>query len=123
MNMNQYFHRTVVFTLDNNQVALADIDHPGNTTPLEDWMGVVLSLADGKHTLQELNDYMSQQYPQPPANLKETLRSVVERLEESKLIELNDNAVELPYYLASPIEKLDLDKARALIKEDGFGLH
>lgn len=123
MNKTQYFHRTVIFTLKDNQVALVDIDHPKNTTPLDNWMGIVLSLADGKHTLQELIDYMSQQYAEPPANLQETLQSVLERLEEGELIKLNDEAVELPYYLASPIETLDLDKAKKLIIEDGYTVH
>jgi hypothetical protein len=120
MNNAQYFYRTAVFTRKGNQVALADIDQPEHTTPLDDWLGTVVSLADGGHTIGELIDYMGSQYPQPPANLQQTLHSVLERLLEGKLIQLSDNAVQLPYYLAEPIENLDLELARQKIAEDGY---
>ncbi len=123
MNNKQYFYRTAIFTQKNNQIALADINEPEKTTPLDDWLGVVVSLADGQHTIQELIDYMGGQYPEVPANLDKTLISVIERLQEGEIIQLSDNVVELPYYLASPIEKLDIDKAKKLIKEDGRALH
>lgn len=123
MNNHQYFYRTVIFSRDDNAIALADIDNPSQVTPLEGWLGIVISLADGQHTIQELIDYMAGQYPQVPDNLEATLHSVIERLEEGKLIQLTDKAVDLPYYLASPIEALDLEKARTLIKEDGYTQH
>lgn len=118
MNNTQYFYRTTVFTQQNNQVALADINAPEKVSPLEGWMGIVISLADGQHTIQQLIDYLAQQYPQAPANLEKTLHSVIERLEEGELLKLSEQAVTLPYYLASPIETLDLDKARSLINKD-----
>lgn len=123
MNKAQYFYRTVVFTRKAGKVALADINNPTETTELEDWLGVVVSLADGAHTLQQLIDFMSRQYQQTPERLEDTLDSVVERLLESKMIKLSDTAVELPYYLAAPIEQLDTNKAKELIKEDGYVLH
>jgi hypothetical protein len=119
---NQYFYRTVVFTRANNQVALADIEHPNKTTPFEPWLGTVISLADGKHTLAQLTQFMMQQYPQAPENLTETLKSVVERLVEGKFVKLSKTPVELPYYLASPIEQLDIEKAKKLIIEDGYNI-
>ena len=67
---------------------------------------------------QELIDYMSRQYQSVPANLEKTLHSVIERLEEGKIIQLSEKAFDLPYYLASPIEELDIEKAKSLIKED-----
>jgi len=121
MKNTQYFYRTTVFTQQNNQVALADINAPDKASPLEGWMGIVISLADGQHTIQQLIDYLAQQYPQPPASLEKTLHSVIERLEEGELLKLSEQAVTLPYYLASPIEQLDLDKARALINKDTDG--
>jgi len=121
MNNSQYFYRTVVFTQINKQVALADINEPDKISPLEGWMGVVISLADGQHTVQQLIDYLAQQYPQAPENLQETLYSVIERLEEGELLKLSEKAVTLPYYLASPIEALDLDKARELMNKDVEG--
>lgn len=123
MNNSQYFYRTAIFTRKDNQVALADINQPGNTSPLEDWMGIVVSLADGKHSIQELVDYMASRYQQVPDNLEKTLHSVIERLQEGQIIQLSDNAVELPYYLASPIEELDRKKVLELIKKDGYTQH
>lgn len=123
MNNSQYFYRTAIFTRKDNQVALADINRPNNTSPLEEWMGVVVSLADGKHSIQELIDYISSRYQQVPGNLEKTLHSVIERLQEGQIIQLSDKAVELPYYLASPVEKLDKEKALELIKQDGYTQH
>ena len=123
LEKSQYFYRTVIFTRKAGIVALADINNPTETTDLEEWFGVVISLADGKHTLQELTDFMSQQYQQKPDRLDDTLESVIERLIESKMLKLSDKAVELPYYLAAPIEQLDIDKAQKLIIEDGYTVH
>ena len=120
MDNNQYFYRTVVFTRANNQVALADINNPKSVSPLEDWMGVVVSLADGKHTVQELIDYMSNQYESAPENLKETLHSVLERLIEGGIVLLSKEKIELPYYLASPIENYDIEKAKQEMQKDGY---
>jgi hypothetical protein len=86
-------------------------------------MGIVISLADGKHTIQALVDYMSSRYQQAPDNLEETLHSVLERLQEGKIVQLSETAVDLPYYLASPIEELDIEKAKNLIQEDGYTQH
>lgn len=123
MDKSHYFYRTVIFTRKAGIVALADINDPQKTTELEKWFGVVISLADGKHTLQELIDFMRQQYQQIPESLDDTIESVIDRLVEGNMIKLNEEAVELPYYLAAPIEQLDLEKAKTLIKEDGYTLH
>lgn len=123
MDSKKYFYRTAIFTRKDNQVALVDINNPDEITALEDWLAVVVSLADGQHTIQELIGFMSRQYPKAPANLAKTLDSAIERLQEGKIVQLSDQAVELPYYLASPIEELDIDKAKKLIKEDGYVLH
>ena len=120
MDNNQYFYRTVVFTRANNQVALADINNPKSVSLLEDWMGVVVSLADGKHTVLELIDYMSKQYESAPENLKETLHSVLERLIEGGIVLLSKEKIELPYYLASPIENYDIEKAKQEMQKDGY---
>ncbi len=123
MDKSQYFYRTVIFTRKAGIVALADINDPQKTTELEKWFGIVISLADGKHTLQELVDFMRQQYQQVPESLDDTIESVIDRLVEGNMIKLNKEAIELPYYLAAPIEQLDLEKAKTLIKEDGYTLH
>jgi hypothetical protein len=123
LDKSQYFYRTVIFTRKAGIVALADINNPQESTKLEEWFGVVISLADGKHTLQALTDFMCQQYPKVPASLEDTLESVIERLLEGNMIKLSEEAVELPYYLAAPIEQLDIEKAQILIKEDGYTVH
>lgn len=119
MNNDSYFYRTAVISRRNQQVALADINNPEKITPLDEWLGTVMSLADGAHTINEMMTYLRSRYPQPPENLDETLQSVVERLLEGNLIALSEKVVTLPYYLAEPIELLDLDKARDLIRQDG----
>ena len=118
MDNSQYFYRRVVFTRKNNQVSLVDIDHPDNTTLLDDWMGTVVSLADGQHSINELIDYLGKQYQAAPENLVDTLHSVIERLIEGDMIQLSEKKVSLPYYLASPIEQLDMEKAKTLLSED-----
>lgn len=118
MDNTKYFHRTISFTRKNEQIALVDIHKIDNITPLDEWLGIVVTLADGEHTIQELVDYMTQRYQNPPENLEKTLHSAIERLEEGKIIQLSDKSVELPYYLASPIEDLDLEKARAAMLSD-----
>jgi len=123
MDNNQYFYRTVIFTRTDNGTALADIENPKRSTPLDGWLGTVISLADGQHTIQELIGYMAAQYPQTPDNLEKTLHSVIDRLVDGKMLMLSDKVADLPYYLSSPIEELDLEKARALIKEDGYTVH
>ena len=123
MDTTQYFYRTVVFTRKAGIVALANINNPQESTKLEEWFGVVISLADGKHTLQELTDFMAKQYPQKPTSLDDTLESVIERLLEGNMLKLSKKAVELPYYLAAPIEQLNIDKAQKLIIEDGYTAH
>lgn len=122
MNNAQFFYRTAIFTRKDNQIALADINQPDKVTPLDDWLGTVLSLADGSHSIGELIEYLGKQYTSAPTNLEETLHSVIERLLESKLLGLSETAVTLPYYLAAPVEELDLEKAKNLIREDGYTL-
>ena len=120
MDKSQYFYRNVIFSRHNNQVALADIFNPEMTSPLEEWLGTVVSLADGQHTVQELIDYLSGHYHgMPPADLEKTIESIFERLEKGKIVMMSKKVVELPYYLAEPIEALDIEKAKKLMHEDG----
>ena len=101
-------------------MALVDINQPENTSPMDEWLGTVVSLADGQHSIQELIDYQRKQYHEGPANLEKTLQSVIERLVEGNIIRLSDRVVSLPYYLASPIEELEIEKAKELIAEDNY---
>ena len=120
MDNTQFFYRTATFTRANQQVGLADINNPKNIVPLDEWLGVVVSLADGHHTIQEMISFMSRQYQQTPENLEKTLHSVIERLVEENVIQLSNRVTTLPYYLAMPIEELDINKAKQLMIEDNY---
>ncbi len=125
MDNAQYFYRSAIFTRKNGIVALADINQPDSITPLDEWLGIVVSLADGKHTIQELIDYlrMHYKYEEVPENLEDTLHSVINRLKDGNIIQLSEKEVDLPYYLASPIEELDIEKAKSLISADRYKQH
>lgn len=120
LNNSNYFYRNAIFTRKNKQVALVNIDDIEQVSILDEWLGVVVSLADGKHTIKELIEYMSHQYAKVPDNLEKTIHSVLNRLVGGDIVRLSEGKVELPYYLAEPVENMDLEKARALIAKDGY---
>lgn len=125
MDTSQYFYRNVIFSKEGNQVSLIDIDNPENKgQALESWFGLVLQLADGQHTIEELFQNLSSKYNGAiPINLEQTIHSVVGRLVESKFIILTKEATELPYYLSLPYERLDIEKAKKLLKKDRVNIN
>lgn len=120
MDTAQFFYRNVIFSKSNNQVYLIDLFNPEEKkTALEGWFGLILILADGQHTIEELVELLSTKYAgAPPPNLRETILSVLERMAESKLVMFTDIKTELPYYLSLPYEQLDVEKAKKLFTED-----
>ena len=122
MDKSQYFYRISVFSMQEDKVSLLDAnDLSAKTQPLEPWLGVVVSLADGQHTIQQLIEHLAGQYEgAPPRELERTIESVIERLTETDVIKLADQAVILPYYLSLPAEKLDMEMARRLMIDDGY---
>ena len=103
-------------------MALVDLYNP-DAEPLvyEPWLGLVVALADGQHTIQELISYASQHYANgPPGGLDSTIESAVKRLSETGTIRLSDEPIELPYYLTLPAEKLNVPRALALMAENGY---
>jgi len=116
----QYFYRNVTFSKSNGKVFLIDIADPdGDKEELDGWFGLVLLMADGQHTVDELFDFLSTKYQgSPPDNLKDTIDSVIQRMSETKFIVLTDIKTELPYYLSLPYEQLDVDKAIGLMEQD-----
>lgn len=122
MNTKQYFYRTVVYGTEGEKVYLIDIKNPdAKMESMESWLGMVVSLADGQHPIAELLEHISSQYQGPvPEGLNDTLTSVFERLEGEGVIKLSDEAVTLPYYLAEPVQKLDIEKAKRLMFDDGY---
>lgn len=125
MDSSQFFYRNVAFSKQGKTIALADIENPeAKGEVLEPWFAAVLQLADGKHTVEQLIDFMAAQYNgNPPSNLKQTIQSVVERLVESKFVVLVEKEVELPYYLSAPVEMLDIEKAKELLLQHRANLN
>ena len=124
MDKTKYFYRILLYTIENGEVALVDKHDPDKIIPLEPWLGLVVSLADGKHTIAQLIDHVESSYKGiPPADLEKTLESVIDRLINSQALQLADKAVNLPYYLTLPREVLDREKANKLMLEDGFIKH
>jgi hypothetical protein len=118
---SQYFYRTVIFSKQGEKISLVDIHDPGKEAiAFEPWLGIVISLADGQHTIQELIDSVASRYAGgPPDELQRTLDSAIERLVEIGMVKMSDESIELPYYLSMPIERLDLERAKQLMAEDG----
>jgi len=121
LDKSKYFFRTAVFTWQDDKLALVDLHDPGAATPLDPWLGRVVSLADGQHRIQELIDYLGSLYHgDPPEELERTIESVIERLTEAEVVRLSDEPITLPYYLAIPQEEQDAEKARELMIKDGY---
>ena len=121
MDRTQYISRCVVFSKKGDKVSLVDLYDP-DAEPLvyEPWLGLVVTLADGQHTIQELISYASQLYAKdPPSRLDDTIESAVTRLSETGTIQLSDEPIELPYYLTLPAERLDVPRALRLMAENG----
>ena len=123
MDKSQYFYRNAVFSMqEDDKVSLIDANHlDAKTPPLEPWLSLVVSLADGQHTIQQLIEHLAGQYDgTPPLELERTIESVIDRLTETDVIKLADHAVMLPYYLSLPVEKLDMEMAKRFMSEDGY---
>ncbi len=121
MDTSQYFYRTVIFSKQGEKISLVDIHDPEKEAlAFEPWLGVVVSLADGQHTIRELIDGIASRYDgEPPGELQRTLESAIERLMETEVIKLNDEPVELPYYLSLPVERMNLEQAKQSMADDG----
>ncbi|MBE9536240.1 MAG: PqqD family peptide modification chaperone [Proteobacteria bacterium] len=124
MDKSSYFYRTLVYKREDDKILLIDKEKLDQTIPLDPWLGQVVSLADGQHTIEQLIDYLGHQYQEtPPDNLKETIESVLDRLLESKAIALSDVPYKLPYYLAVPQEEQNQVAAMEMMVQDGFLKH
>ena len=120
MKASNYFYRNTIFSKIGDKISIVDLYNPDkNRQELEPWLGMILQLADGQHTIKDAYDYLAKGYKgDPPENLELTIHSVVERLVEAKFVKLADTKTELPYYLAFPYEALDVVKAKRLLSED-----
>jgi hypothetical protein len=111
-----------VFSKQGDKVSLVDLHDPeAEARSYEPWLGLVVSLADGQHTIQQLIEYSSGHYQEsPPENLDATIESALDRLVETGTVRLSSEPVELPYYLSLPAERLDVPRALHLMDEDAY---
>ncbi len=122
MDRSQYIARCVVFSKKGDQISLVDLlDPDAEPHTYETWLGLVVSLADGQHTIQEIVDYTAGYYSEDaPETLAATIESAVERLAETGTVLLSEEQMELPYYLSHPAERLDIPEAIRLMEEDRY---
>ena len=114
MDKSKYFCRMIAFSSQKDEVTLVDLNNPDkNRHSLEPWLGLIYSLADGQHSLQQLIEYLTGLYNgTPPGELEKTVDSVIQRLTELGVVKLIDQPVTLPYFLSLPVEQLDLEEAK-----------
>lgn len=121
MDHAHYFKRTTVYKIEDDTVSVVDVHDNNTITPLDPWMGAVISLADGQHTVAQLMQHMAGQYPAgAPDNLAETIESVITRLTDSGVLELTPAPATLPYYLQMPLDAQEPKLATELMINDGF---
>ncbi len=125
MSDKSYFYRNVIFSKQGKTISIIDIHNPeSNKEELDPWFSMVLQLADGQHTIEQMKQFMATQYNgMPPHNLNDTIDSVVKRMEESRLIMLTEKPTDLPYYMSMPYEMLDVKKAKAELAKDRVNLN
>jgi hypothetical protein len=116
-----YFKRNTVYKVEGDIVSLVDVHDNNSVTPLDPWMGTVVSLADGQHTVGQLIQHLAGQYPNgAPENLAETIESVIKRLSETDVVTLTPEPTTLPYYLNMPMDDQNPKLATELMVNDGF---
>lgn len=121
MDHAHFFKRIAVYKIEGDDVSVVDVQANNVLTPLDPWMARVILLADGQHTIAQLIQHMTGQYPEgAPENLAETIESVITRLTESDAVELTTRPSLLPYYLRLPIDEQDPKEATQLMIQDGF---
>ncbi len=121
MERSYYFKRNTVYKVDEDDIAVVDVTQNNALTPLDPWMATIVLLADGQHTIDQLIQHMTSQYPEgAPENLIETIESVITRLTESDVIELTMRPTLLPYYLRIAMDEQDPKKATEMMITDGF---
>lgn len=121
MDKNQYFYRIALYTRKSGNVELVNAHENNRVFPLDEWLGTIVNLADGQHTVQDFINFITRQYPKgPPDNLAEEIENMMTHLVEIQAIRLFTQPVELPYYLSLPVEEQDAGKARELMVKDGY---
>ena len=121
MEHAHYFKRNTVYKVEGENISVVNVQENNDLTQLDPWMAMVVPLADGQHTIDQLIQHMTGLYPDgTPDNLIETIESVISRLTESEVIELTARPSLLPYYLRIPIDEQDPKQATEMMINDGF---
>ncbi|HHA18225.1 MAG TPA: hypothetical protein ENK70_00770 [Methylophaga sp.] len=121
MEHAHYFKRNAVYKAEGESISVVNVHENNTLTPLDPWMAMVVSLADGQHTIAQLIQHITALYPEgAPDNLVETIESVITRLTESEVIELTVRPSLLPYYLRMPMDEQDPKQATEMMIKDGF---
>ena len=121
MEHAHYFKRNTVYKVDEGNISVVDVQQNNTLTPLDPWMGMVVLLADGQHTIDQFIQHMANQYPEgAPENMIETIESVITRLVDSDVIELTARPSLLPYYLRLPLDEQEPEQATQMMINDGF---
>ena len=88
---------------------------------MDEWPQLIFLSADGKRTVSELTSALGREYKDGiPPGLSDQTRTLVKALADRGYIVLHDRAFPLPYYLATPTEQQDKERAKKLMEEDGF---
>ncbi len=121
MDKSHYFYRIAVYTHHEGDVGLVNVHDSNRLYPLDEWLGTIINLADGQHTMGDFIAFISQQYPAgPPENFDEQVEQMFQHLIDIQALRMAAEPVELPYYLSIPAEDQDIEKAKTLMIEDGF---
>ncbi|QKQ26638.1 hypothetical protein [Candidatus Reidiella endopervernicosa] len=121
LDKTKYFFRIVPFNAEGEQISVIDVLENFSANELDAWLGTVVALADGQHTVQELFDHLGGHYEAgPPESFETTLGSVFDRLLEAEVIRLGDEQVELPEYLAVPFNLQERETAIESMVSDGY---
>ena len=121
MDYSHYFKRNTVYKVEQDTVSIVDVNNGNTVTALDPWMGMVVTLADGQHSIDQLIAHMTGQYSEgAPDNLAETIESVITRLTDSDAIEITVRPSILPYYLRLPLDEQDPKEATKMMISDGF---
>lgn len=121
MNKDHYFYRIAVYTHHDGEIGLVNVHDNNRLYPLDEWLGSIINLADGQHTVNDFIIYISKQYPAgPPDDFEIQVEGMFNHLIDIQALRLANDPVELPYYLSLPAENQDIEKAKALMIEDGF---
>ena len=78
MEHAHYFKRNMVYKVEGENVSIVNVKENNTVTTLDPWMARVVLLADGQHTIEQLLQHLTGQYPDgAPENLTETVESVL----------------------------------------------